>query len=301
MNRTLVILAAGVGRRYGGPKQMEPVGPSGEFIIDYSVFDAIQTGFNKVVFVITRQIESAFRETLGARIEKHIRAEYACQELSDVPDGFTIPGAREKPWGTGHAVFTARDAVNEPFAVINADDFYGRESFERLARFLEETSDSSSKYCMVGFLIRNTVSLHGYVSRGICEVGADGLLKSVVERTRIEKHDDAIRFMNDDRQWHKLTGDELVSMNMWGLKHSVFGYLEKEFRGFLDASRNDHKAEFFVPTVVNSLMERNEVTTTVLETPCRWLGVTYRHDKETTVAGINKLIKSGTYPERLWE
>lgn len=300
MSLSLVVLAAGIGSRYGGLKQMEPVGPSGEFIIDYSVFDAIHAGFDKIVFVIRKDIEEAFRETIGNRVGRHVAVEYVNQELLDIPPGFEVPAERKKPWGTGHATLTARGAVHEPFGVINADDFYGRESYRVLAKYLGDTAEDEAKYSMVAFLLNNTLSDHGHVARGICEAGPDGYLQVVVERTKIEKTPDGARFLDDDGGWKPLTGRELVSMNMWGFKPSFFAHLDAEFKTFLSECHDNPKAEFFIPTVVNTMMQRGVVTTAVLETPCRWAGVTYPQEKDAVVAEIARRVAAGEYPSSLW-
>jgi UTP-glucose-1-phosphate uridylyltransferase len=301
MHMTLVILAAGIGSRYGGLKQMDPVGPSGEFIVDYSVFDAIRAGFDGIVFVIRREIETAFRTTIGKRIEKHAAVSYVCQETNAVPPGFRVPAARTKPWGTGQAVLTAASAVDGPFGVVNADDFYGRESFAMLARFLERTADDPSAYCMVAFTLRNTLSAHGLVARGICACRPDGKLKAAVERTKIERFGGGARYVGDDGEWQALSGDEPVSMNMWGFKPSLFKHLEREFRAFLELRGADPAAEFYIPAVVTRLIESGEVTTSVLRTPERWFGVTYPQEKAAVAAAVAELIRRGAYRGTLWE
>lgn len=295
MQKSLVVLAAGIGRRYGGLKQMEPVGPSGEFIIDYSVFDAVRAGFEKVVFVIRRDIEAAFRETLGSRLEPHVSVSYVFQELSDLPAGFSLPPQREKPWGTAHALLACAQSVDGPFAVINADDFYGRESYAMLARFLDDTAEDSARYAMVGFRLLHTLSDHGHVARGICTVDAEGDLDTIVERTRIVK--------KTDGAWceeQALTGDELVSMNLWGFKPSVFGALSMQFAEFLQAHGGDPNAEFFIPSVVNTLMGDGRVTVRVLTTGSRWFGVTYKPERAVVEAAIGRMVAAGEYPVNLW-
>ena len=292
---TLVVLAAGIGSRYGGLKQMDPLGPSGEFLVDYTVYDAIRAGFGKVVFVIRRDIEDAFRRTIGARVEQHVATDYVFQRLEELPEGCRVPSARKKPWGTGHAVLVCREAVRTPFAVVNADDFYGRQSYEVLSRFLCETAEDETSYAMVGFLLENTLSKHGSVARGICEVGPDGCLAGVVEHTKIERQGPSIL-----SEGLELSGRDIVSLNIWGLKPSVFEHLDAEFRTFLEISRDDPKAEFFVPTVINSLVDRGHATVKVLETRSAWFGVTYPDDKAAAIAGIRALIGKGDYPEALW-
>lgn len=295
MPKTLLVLAAGIGSRYGGLKQMDPVGPSGEFILDYSVFDAIRAGFNRVVFVIRREIATDFKAIISSRMAGHIEIAYAIQDLADVPQGFTVPPERKKPWGTGHATLAGAEAVNSPFAVINADDFYGAESYRRLARFLDETAADPRHYAMVGYILRNTLSDHGHVARGLCTTDAQGTLTGVEELTNIVKTETGARC--DDRQ---LTADEIVSMNLWGFKPSFFAHLRNEFQSFLAQQGNDPKAEYFVPTVVNTLIARGEARCTVLTTPSKWVGVTYPEEKAGVVAAIRALVDQGAYPAALW-
>jgi UTP-glucose-1-phosphate uridylyltransferase len=296
---TLVVLAAGIGSRYGGLKQIEPVGPGGAIVIDYSVYDALRAGFTKVVCVIRRDIAHDFHAVISSRFERHIPVEYVFQELFDLPDGWTVPADRKKPWGTAHAVRACRGVVREPFAAINADDLYGRRSFEVLAGFLRKAPEH--QYAMVGFTLRNTLSEHGSVARGICDVDAAGCLRGVVERTKIEKADHGARALLGDGQWQALTGDELVSMNMWGFTPSLFPHLEREFAAFLKRSANDAKAEFFMPTVVDTLIREGRASCRVLGTPEPWYGVTYPRDKPVVAAGVAKLVAAGVYPERLWD
>lgn len=294
-NLTLVVLAAGIGSRYGGLKQMDPVGPAGEFLLDYTVYDAVQAGFNRVVFVIRDDIEAAFREVIGSRIAEHVSTTYVCQELADVPQGYEVPDGREKPWGTGHAVLTCREAVDGPFASVNADDYYGRESYTALADFLSGTAHDPAAYSMVGFQMRNTLSDHGTVSRGVCSTDDRGCLTEVVERTRIQKTATGI-----DACGVSLSGQEIVSMNIWGLKPSIFGHLAARFCTFLDERGDDPKAEFFMPTVINTLIHEKLASVKVLETGSTWFGVTYPEDKDRVVAAIRKRIRRGEYPESLW-
>jgi UTP-glucose-1-phosphate uridylyltransferase len=301
MSISLIVLAAGIGSRYGGLKQIDPVGPSGEIVIDYSVFDAIRAGFDHVVFVIRREIEKDFRAAIGARLESQIRVSYVFQELDRLPAGFRLPAERKKPWGTGHAILMCRDVVREPFAVLNADDFYGRESYRLLAGFLRGRPPGEATYAMVGFILRNTLSEHGTVARGICDVDSRGFLRSVVERTKIEKTPSGARFSDEAGAWHGLSGDELVSMNMWGFTPSIFDSLQEEFVRFLGVSGQDMKVEFFIPTVVDTLIREAKATARVLETPERWVGVTYPDDKADVVRRLRDLIGRGVYPERLWE
>jgi UTP-glucose-1-phosphate uridylyltransferase len=301
MSLTLVVLAAGIGSRYGGLKQMDPMGPTGELIIDYSVFDAIRAGFDTVVFVISRKIEPDFKPLIGARLERRVRVQYVIQELtSELPAAFAISPDRKKPWGTGHAVLVCRSAIQTPFAVINADDFYGHRSFVALAEFLKKRSVDETRYSMVGFLLRNTLSEHGHVARGICDVDGRGLLRSVVERTRIEKTPTGARFAMNEAQWQTLTGNEIVSMNMWGFTPSIFRFLSDEFPRFLSSAASDPKAEFFIPSVADKLIQEKKSTVEVLKTPESWFGVTYQEDKPIVVRQIRHLIESGIYPSRLW-
>ncbi len=300
MAMTLVVLAAGIGSRYGGLKQIEAVGPGGAIVIEYSVYDAIRSGFDRVVCVIRKDIEKDFRDIVSARFEKHVAVDYVFQDMADIPAGFTGLAERRKPWGTAHAVRACRNTVREPFAVINADDFYGRASYEALARHLNGRGAGDPSYCMVGFPLRNTLSEHGYVSRGVCAVDAAGFLRRVVERTRVEKTDGGARFQDPDGAWHALSGDATVSMNIWGLTPKVFGVIEREFGAFLRKHGADPKAEFFLPTVVDGMIEAGEATVRVLPTPAQWFGVTYPEDKALVSAGIHRLVGQGIYPATLW-
>jgi NDP-sugar pyrophosphorylase family protein len=296
MKRTLVVLAAGMGSRYGGLKQIDPVGPGGEVIIDYSVFDAVRAGFNKLVFVIRHDIEDAFKETIGRRFESRLPVEYVFQEL-DLPQGTAVPSARKKPWGTAHAILMAADAVAEPFAVINADDFYGADSFRILGAHL---ASGSADYAMVGFTLRNTVSDFGSVARGVCELTTEGRLKSVVEVFGIEKQGQGVKPTAKAPADIRLTGEEIVSMNMWGFNPSLFAHLRHDWAAFIAAHDQDEKAEFFIPTVINNLVSSGQERLKVLPTSSLWFGVTYREDRPTVIESINKLIAKGEYPERLW-
>ena len=300
MTNTLAVLAAGIGSRYGGLKQMDPVGPSGEFILDYSVYDAIRAGFDKIVFVVSSAIEEPFKQTIGKRIEEHAEVEYVTQSLADVPAGFRLPPDREKPWGTGHAVLACRDVIDGPFAVINADDFYGAEAYAVLSDFLKNTAPESNLYAMVGYLLGNTVSDHGSVARGICRVDEDDELVEVVERTRIEKENGAIRYADDEGTWHALAGDEQASMNFWGFKQGFMNALTSEFSLFMKEHGADPKAEFFIPSVVNMLLSARRIRVKVLKTTSPWFGVTYPQDKPCVVEAIRGLVDEGKYPLNLW-
>src|SRR5512138_114130 len=293
---TLLVLAAGIGSRYGGLKQIDPIGPGGETIIDYSVYDALRAGFGKLVFVIRKDIEATFREVIGSRFEKRIAVDYVFQELNALPPGFSLPPGRTKPWGTAHAVLTAASAVREPFAAINADDFYGQDSFQTLGRYLQS---STQDYAMVGFVLRNTLSEFGSVARGVCRLSPDNYLESVVELTKIEKDGSGARNTDASGHVHPLTGDEIVSLNMWGFTPSLFAHLQREFVAFLHQDGANPKAEFFIPTVVNTLINTGQTRLKVLPTSSSWFGVTYREDRPRVVASIRELIQRGDYPEKL--
>jgi hypothetical protein len=304
MKPTLVLMAAGLGSRYGGLKQIDPVGPSGEIIIDYSIYDALKVGFGKVVFIITKQNEEAFRERIGYRIEKLVDTEYVFQRVDDVPAGFEVPSDRKKPWGTGHAVMSCHNAVNTPFAVINADDFYGQASFKLLYDFLSEVDCQSDtyKYCMVGFQLENTLTEHGHVARGVCKVDANGYLQGINERTKIQKFEASAKYTEDGENWVDIPEGSTVSMNTWGFSPSIFKELDARFSPFLDFSKdNILKAEYFLPTVVDNLILEGKACVKVLPSRERWYGVTYQEDKPIVKQAISELILKGIYPEKLWE
>ena len=292
MQPTLLVMAAGMGSRYGGLKQIDAVGPSREAIIDYSIYDALRAGFGRLVFVIRRDIEAPFREVIGNKFEKRIAVDYVYQELDKLPSGFTIPPGRTKPWGTTHAILMAEETLHEPFAAINADDFYGRESFQVLADFLRA---GGPDYAMVGYTLRNTLSEHGSVSRGVCECDAAGFLRAVVELTKVEKHGRGARA--DDRV---LSGDEPVSMNFWGFTPALFPQLREQFTEFLRRSGQELKSECYIPTTVNELVASGTARVKVLRTPASWFGITYKEDKPQVVASIDKLVADGGYPQKLW-
>ncbi|HVU09006.1 MAG TPA: sugar phosphate nucleotidyltransferase [Verrucomicrobiae bacterium] len=294
--RTLLVLAAGMGSRYGGLKQIDPVGPGGETIIDYSVYDAIRAGFDQLVFVIRRDIEQVFRETIGRRFEQRIAVKYIFQELDCLPPSEVVPPNRRKPWGTGHAILMAADIIHGPFGVINADDFYGAQSFQLLAAHLQP---DNLNYAMVGFILRNTLSEFGSVARGVCQLAA-GRLESVREIIGIEKQGAAARYKNGAGEFQTLTGDEMVSMNMWGFNPDIFDHLHRQFLKFLKERGADEKAEFYIPNVVNTLIRNEKKQVDVLPTRSAWFGVTYREDRPFVVEGINQLVRNGEYPERLW-
>ena len=298
-NPSLVILAAGIGSRYGGLKQLDPVGPSGEIVIDYSIYDALKVGFGKLVFVIRRDIEKEFRDAVGRRFEDKADVHYVFQELDCLPDGFTLPDHRQKPWGTGHAVLVAKDVIDEPFAVINADDFYGRRGYQLLHEHLaQEVNDEI--YALVGFSLRNTLSEFGSVARGLCTVDDDSYLRRVVEATEIYKDGDKAISRQADGSDVSLTGDECVSMNMWGFSPTLLPRLEAGFRNFLATRTDNPKAEFFLPGLVDELIQANTVQTRVLSSSDAWFGVTYKDDKPHVVKSVQQLIADGIYPESLW-
>jgi dTDP-glucose pyrophosphorylase len=301
----LLILAAGMGSRYGGLKQIEPVGPGGEAILDYSVFDALRAGFGKLVFVIRKDIEQPFKQIVGARFENRVAIEYVFQELDKIPAPFTVPAGRTKPWGTTHAILMAVDAIHEPFAAINADDFYGAESYRLLSNHLRAGSatnadDDTPNYSMVGFILRNTLSEFGSVARGVCRVNPQDYLESVVELTSIARDSAEIKNTDPEGRTTPLTGDEPVSMNMWGFTPRVFPQLRARFAAFLRAHAGDLKRECYIPSTVNDLVADGEARVKVLRTPDAWFGVTYREDHARVVESIRSLVRAGAYPERLW-
>ncbi len=297
-----MVLAAGMGSRYGGLKQMDPMGPNGETVLDYSVFDALRAGFGRVVFVIRRDFEQAFRDGVGAKFCDRIEVEYAFQSLEDLPEGYVVPVGREKPWGTAHAIRAARDLVNGPFAVINADDFYGRDSYQQLGDFLSTPKDEAglAHFAMVGFELRKTLSDFGSVARGICQSNANGFLESVVEMTKIFKTESGAENREEGAAPIALTGNELVSMNMWGFTPSLVGLLETKFQEFLAAKGTEPKSECYIPMVVDELIKEGKADVRMLATASEWFGVTYREDKPLVMESIRRLIDAGEYPERLW-
>ena len=285
---TLVVMAAGMGSRFGGLKQIEPIGPNGEVLLDFSVYDAVKAGFTKVVFVIKHAIEKDFKEMVGKRIANRVKVEYVFQETDKLPDGYTCPKDREKPWGTAHAILCCKDAVKEPFAVVNADDYYGRSAFQQMADFL---NTDSPDYAMVGFRLANTLTENGYVSRGVCEI-ENGVLKTVTERTKIVD----CKFTEDDgATWTELPIDTVVSMNLWGFRPDVFGYIETGFKKFLDEKINVPKSEYYLPSVVSERIEKGEKQVRVLIAEEKWYGVTYKEDKQVVVDAITKMMNNGLY------
>lgn len=289
-----------MGSRYGGLKQIDPVGPHGEWIIDYSIYDAMRAGFGKVVFVIRRDMQELFQDAVGTRFAGRIKVDYVFQELDALPEPFTMPSGRTRPWGTGHAVLQAKDKICEPFAVINADDFYGQNSYAALGRHLQAISRLDAlEFVMVGYRLEQTLSPHGSVSRGVCAVDGDGFLQKVVERTRIEGANSEI-YVRDNGHDEKLTGKEIVSLNLWGFTPALFPALERMFREFLEARGNEEKSEFYIPTAVDQLVMEKLAKVVVLPTDDSWFGVTYPEDRPEVAAGIRRLISAGVYPEKLW-
>ena len=300
MKPTLFVLAAGMGSRYGGLKQLDQLGPSGETIMDYSIYDAIKSGFGKIVFVIRKDFEQDFRDKVLKKYEGHIPVEVVFQSTADLPKGYSCPAERTKPWGTNHAVLMGKDVIKEPFAVINADDFYGRNAFEVIAKELTRNHDRKGDYCMVGFRVGNTMTENGSVARGVCET-ENGLLTSVVERTAISYNaEHEIVFTDENGDEQKLEPATPVSMNLWGFTPDYFAYSEREFKKFLDANIDKPKAEFFIPLVIDALINSGEATVKVLDTDSKWFGVTYAADRESVVEKFAELSKQGIYPSPLF-
>ncbi len=302
MKPVLVVMAAGIGSRYGGIKQIEPVGPSGEAIIDYSIYDAVKAGFSEVVFIIRKAIEDDFKKYIGSRFSGKIKVTYCFQQLeSALPEGFSIPEGREKPWGTGQAVLCAREVVKAPFVVINADDFYGADSFRQTAEFLKNVSNNSTGFAMAGYPILNTLSDFGSVSRGICTTDSNGKLSSIEEHVKISKEDGRIISRQPDMDEQELIGDETVSMNFWCLTPIVFEYLDKYFKEFLKDRGSELKSEIYLPFVLGDMTDKGNSTVEVIKTESQWFGVTYKEDKPLVQKSISKLIEDGEYPSPLWK
>ena len=303
MKPTLFVLAAGMGSRYGGLKQLDGLGPNGETIMDYSIYDAIRSGFGKVVFVIRKDFENDFREKILSKYENHIPVELVFQSINDVPEGVKVPAERVKPWGTNHAVLMGKGVIKEPFATINADDFYGRESFEVLAKELSSLAEGSkNQYCMVGYRVGNTLSESGTVSRGICETNEEGLLTSVVERTQIGCNaDHKVYYVDENGADQVISENTPVSMNMWGFTPEYFDYSEEYFINFAKANEGNLKAEFYIPLLVNDLVNSGTAKLKVLDTPAKWFGVTYAADRQGVVDKIAALVAAGEYPEKLFK
>ncbi len=301
MKPTLLILAAGIGSRYGGLKQLDKIGPSGETIIDYSIYDAIRAGFGKVIFIIKESIEDDFKETFVEKLQDKIAIDYVFQETWMVPEGILVPDERQKPWGTGHAVMMADGKIDGPFAVINADDFYGRGAYRTLADYYKGwTPDRENDYCMVGYHVANTLSEFGSVSRGVCSGDVSFFLVDVVERTHIERGVSGIAYKDEQGNLVNLPGETIVSMNFWGFTPSFFSHLNKGFGEFILKNAENLKAEFYIPSMVNDLINSNQASVKILDCPDKWFGMTYKEDRETVVRSIRELIKQGVYPENLW-
>lgn len=300
MKPTLVVLAAGLGTRYGGLKQIDAVGPNGETIIDYALYDAMQAGFGRAVFVIRHYFEDAFREKVSSKFDSIVRTEYAYQELDACLGDFKASADRDKPWGTGHALLVARDAVDGPFAVVNADDYYGPNSFGTILSFITAADTASDDYAMVGYTLRNTLSDYGVVSRGVCECDEQMFLRKIVERKKIEKCAGGARYFDADGTEHMLTGDEIVSMNLWGFQPSVFDHFQSSFDRFLSEQGEQDSSELLIPAVTHDLIRSDKATVKVLQTEDSWFGVTYRQDKPIAAECVRKLIDRGIYPEKLW-
>lgn len=300
MKPTLFVLAAGMGSRYGGLKQLDGLGPNGETIMDYSIFDAIRGGFGKVVFVIRKDFEQDFREKIISKYENHIPVEVVFQAIDNLPAGFQAPADRVKPWGTNHAVLMGKDVINEPFAVINADDFYGRDSFAVLAKELMQMTGKKNDYCMVGYRVGNTLSESGTVARGVCETDANSYLTTVVERTAIERIDGKVSFKDENGELVSIADNTPVSMNMWGFTPDYFQYSEEFFVEFLKENMSDLKCEFFIPLMVNKLINEGTARVKVLDTTSKWFGVTYAEDRQGVVDKIQELINAGEYPAKLF-
>lgn len=299
MKPTLLVLAAGMGSRYGGNKQLDEVGPSGETIIDYSIYDAIRAGFGKIVFVIRRDIEEQVKERFVKKLKGKIEVDYVFQEITNLPEGVKVSPERQKPWGTSHAILVTKDKIREPFGVINADDYYGVESFKILHDFLVNDKDPNS-YCIVGYKLGNTLSDHGHVNRGVCRVSEKGLLENIAEVRQIEKTHNGAKAPGTDGKELLFTGNEIVSMNLFGFKTSCFDYLGREFRNFINKNGMDLKAELDIPTSLDIFVKKGDITIKILRSNERWFGVTYREDKPFVVESIRKMIRDGVYPARIY-
>ena len=303
MKPTLFLLAAGMGSRYGGLKQLDELGPHGETIMDYSIYDAIHAGFGKLVFVIRKDFEEDFRRIVLSKYEGHIPCELVFQSLDALPEGFTCPAERTKPWGTNHALMMGESVINEPFAVINCDDFYDRDAFQVMGKWLSELPEGSTgKYSMVGFRVGNTLSDSGTVSRGVCENDANHHLKSVVERTKIQRFDGVVKYLGDNDEWVSIPDNTPVSMNFWGFTPDYFAYSKEFFKTFLSDPKNmeNLKSEFFIPLMVDELIHKGKATCEVLDTTSKWFGVTYPEDRPGVVAKFQKLADDGVYPEKMF-
>ncbi|MDR1553865.1 MAG: nucleotidyltransferase [Prevotellaceae bacterium] len=299
MRATLLILAAGMGNRYGGLKQLDEAGPNGETIMDYSVFDAKRAGFQKIVFVIREDFAAEFEKKILSKYQNQIDVEYVFQNISDVPEGCSFDTNRKKPWGTGHAVMVAQKAINTPFAVINADDFYGYDAFCVTFEYLQKIQQSHGKYSMAGYIINNTLSDSGFVSRGVCQIDENNMLTNITERTKIEKINNLILYIDNDGNTVKIPDNSIVSMNFWGFTPDYFDYSKKIFANFLHENADNNDAEFYIPSVVNNLINNRQAEVKVLETTAKWFGITYPQDKIQTVSNIKQLIENGEYPQKI--
>ncbi len=298
---TLVILAAGMGSRYGGLKQIDPITDNGEFIIDFSIYDAVKAGFDKVVFIIKEENYEAFRDTVGSRVEPYVKVEYAFQELYKLPDGFSVPDGRVKPWGTSHALLCAREFIDDNFAVINADDFYGRDAFVKLAEHLNSIKPGDTNYCMIGYILRNTLTENGTVSRGKCVTTPDGMLDSITELTKIKTDGEDALFLNSNEEWESLSGRTIVSMNCWGLTPEIFPSLQEGFVEFLSGEGGRAiKSEYYLPGAIDDMMHAGKCDVKVISTTASWYGVTYSEDKPSVKASLRMLMENGEYPKKLW-
>jgi choline kinase len=301
MKPSLLILAAGIGSRYGSLKQIDKFGPSGETLIDYSIFDALKAGFQKVTFVINKSMEKDFNEILRKKFQDKIEVHYVLQEIEDVTGGIQVTAQRKKPWGTAHAVLVASSEIKEAFAVINADDFYGADSFKIIFSYLSSLEKDDNNYCLVGYRLSKTLSEHGYVARAICELDEEEYLKSIVERTHILKMQGKVVYQDEKGQMIPIRGDPIVSTNLMGFTPSVFSHLELHFEKFIQEHNQDPKAEFFLPNILNQIIKKTKVQVKVLSSEENWFGVTYKEDKNSVAQNIQKLVKKGIYPRNLWE
>ena len=306
MNKpVLVIMAAGMGSRYGGLKQIDPVSDKGEIILDFSLYDAMMAGFEKVIFIIKEENEKDFRDLIDSRAGKHLNVEYAFQKLDDIPEGFTVPEERVKPWGTCHAVMSARNLIDGPFAVINADDYYGPGAFQAMYEYLEKAQDDDKyRYCMVGYQLENTLTENGHVARGVCSVSEEGMLTDIVERTKIMRREGKIMFTEDDEKtWEELEEGTPVSMNFWGFTKSFMEEMEDRFPAFLENAMKENplKGEYFLPGVVDQLIQEDKATVKVLRSADKWYGVTYKEDKQGVVDALQSMKDKGMYPDTLWK
>lgn len=296
---TLLIMAAGMGSRFGGLKQIEPMGPNGEFLIDYSIYDAIKAGFTKVVFIIKKENYDIFTNTVGSRFNDKINIEYAFQDINDLPNGYNCPIGREKPWGTAHAILSAKDKINEPFAIINADDFYGSDTYMQASTFLKNTREDN--YCLIGYKVANTLTENGTVKRGVCKLD-NNYLTEIIESNVLEENGEIIARPLDNSEPFKIEKDTLVSMNMIGFTPSIFTHIENNFKEFLEKNKDNMlSCEYLIPDLLQKITKENLVKTKVIETTSRWEGVTYKEDKKLVVKRINERIKNGEYPYNLWD